>query len=53
MEELIDLIATDGSPADISGKIKELLYAKSADRVDSSRPEIAAMMFGDNGVGEE
>ena len=48
MEELIDLIASDGSPSDVSDKIKELLYAKSAHRVDSARPEVAAMMFGDN-----
>jgi len=48
MEELIDLIASDGSPADVSDKIKELLYAKSASRVDSARPQIASMMFGEN-----
>ena len=45
MEELIDLIATDGAPSDVSSKIKELLYAKSAERVDSARPEVAALMF--------
>lgn len=48
MEELIDLIASDGSAADVSDKIKELLYAKSANRVDSARPQIASMMFGEN-----
>lgn len=48
MEELIDLIATDGSPSDVSSKIKELLYAKAAERVDSARPEIASIMFGDD-----
>ena len=48
MEELIDLIATDGTPSDVSNKIKELLYAKAAERVDSARPEVAAMMFGNN-----
>jgi len=48
MEELIDLIASDGSPSDVSDKIKELLYAKSAHRVDSARPQIASMMFGGN-----
>ena len=48
MEELIDLIATDGTPSDVSTKIKELLYAKASERVDSARPEVAAMMFGDN-----
>jgi len=47
MEELIDLIATDRSPADVSGKIKELLYSKAAERVDAARPEIAELMFGD------
>lgn len=47
MEELIDLIAIDGAPSDVSDKIKELIYAKAADRIDSFKPEIAAMMFGD------
>ena len=47
MEELIDLIATDGKPSDVSDKIKELLYVKASERVDSARPEVATMMFGD------
>jgi hypothetical protein len=48
MEELIDLIATDGSASDVSDKIKELLYAKASDRVDSTRPYVSASMFGDD-----
>lgn len=48
MEELIDLIVTDQSPSDVSEKIKELLYAKAANRVDSFRPEVASSMFGNN-----
>jgi hypothetical protein len=48
MEELIDLIAIDGAPADVSEKIKQLLYAKSAEKVDAVRPQISAMMFGDS-----
>lgn len=48
MEELIDLIATDGAPSDVSDRIKELLYAKAAEKVDAARPEIAAVMFGDD-----
>jgi len=48
MEELIDLIAIDGTPSDVSNKIKELLYSKAANRIDSARPEIANVMFGDN-----
>jgi hypothetical protein len=50
MEELIDLIATDSSASDVSDKIKELLYAKAAERVDSARPLVASSMFGN---GEE
>jgi hypothetical protein len=46
MEELIDLIATDGTASDISDKIKEMLYTKSVERIDSVRPEIASLMFG-------
>lgn len=54
MEELIDLIATDGSPADVSDKIKELLYAKASERVDSARPVVSAMMFGNpEQIGED
>lgn len=48
MEELIDLIVTDGSPSEVSDKIKELLYAKSADKVNDARPEVAGVMFGDS-----
>jgi hypothetical protein len=45
MEELIDLIATDESPSKVSEKIKELLYAKTANRIDAVRPEVASIMF--------
>jgi hypothetical protein len=48
MEELIDLIATDGAPSDVSTKIKELLYAKASGLVDAARPEISSIMFGDS-----
>lgn len=46
MEELLDMIATDESPSEISDKIKELLFAKSAERVDAYRPVAANAMFG-------
>jgi len=45
MEDLIDLIATDSSPADISDTIKNALYAKAAERVDSLKPGVASAMF--------
>ncbi len=53
MEELIDLIATDGNASDVSDKIKELLYNKAADRVDSARPYVASSMFGNEETPEE
>lgn len=46
MEELMDMLATDESPSQISDKIKELLFAKSAERIDSFRSDVASSMFG-------
>lgn len=48
MEEIIDLIATDGPASEISDKIKEVLFAKAGERVISARPYVAASMFGDS-----
>ncbi len=45
MEDLIDFIATDQSAAKISDRIKEVLYAKAAERIDAIRPQIATSMF--------
>lgn len=52
MEELINLIATDSAPSEISDQIKQLLYSKAAERVDYARPEVVAMIF-DNPEGDE
>jgi len=46
MEDVIDLIATDASPAEISDKMKEALFAKAAERIDIARPYVANAMFG-------
>jgi len=48
MEELIDLIVSDESPSQVSDKIKDLLFAKAAEKVDSVKPEIAASFFNSN-----
>ena len=45
MDNVIDLIATDASAADISDKIKELIYAKSSERIEAIRPTVAQSMF--------
>ena len=33
MDELIDAISADESPADISNRIKDILFGKSAERL--------------------
>lgn len=45
MEELIDLIATDESPSKISDNIKDLLFAKAAEKINSVKPEVAMSLF--------
>lgn len=45
MEELIDLIVSDESPSQISDKIKDLLFVKASEKVDSVKPEIANTFF--------
>ena len=45
MEELVDLIAKDGSASDVQDKIKDLLYAKSAVKIEGLRPNFSSAMF--------
>ena len=45
MEDLIDLIATDAASSDVSDKIKDVLFNKSAERIDTFKPEVATSMF--------
>ena len=47
-QELMDMIIADQSPSEISDKIKDMLYAKSAEKVDSFKPDVAQNAFGDN-----
>ena len=46
MEDVIDLIATGASPSEVSDKMKDVLYAKAAERIDIARPYVANAMFG-------
>ena len=46
MDDLLDMITTDESPSNISDKIKDLLFAKAAERIDEVRPAVANSMFG-------
>jgi hypothetical protein len=53
MEEIVNLIGSDASASDISDKIKDALYAKAAQRIDTIRPTVGASLFGDNQSSEE
>ncbi len=53
MDDLLDMIAADESPSQISDKIKELLFAKSAEKIDEFRPAVANAMFNNETEEEE
>jgi hypothetical protein len=48
MEELLDMIVADESPSQISDQIKDILFAKSGERVDAFRPVATNSLFGDD-----
>ena len=45
MDDIIDLIATDASANDVSDRIKDMLYAKAADKIDGFKPTIGNSVF--------
>lgn len=46
MEDIVDLIFSDSSASQVSDTIKDVLYSKSADKIDELRPLAAASLFG-------
>ena len=46
MDELLDMITKDESPSGISDAIKDVLYAKSADKIGAHKNSVAASLFG-------
>ena len=46
MDDLLDMIIADESPSQISDALKDVLYAKSSERVDAFRPMVANASFG-------
>ena len=49
----MDMIAADDSASQVSDKIKDILYAKSAERVDGYKPNVANSLFGDQESADE
>ena len=44
--DLMDMIVKDDSASQVSDKMKDILFAKSAERVDAYRQEVANSLFG-------
>ena len=49
MDELMDLLVKDESPSQISDNIKDILFSKSAEKIQNIKPQVAASLF-DDGV---
>lgn len=43
--DLLDLLMTTNSAEKVSDKIKEILYTKSAEKINSLRPIVSQSMF--------
>ena len=50
MEELMDLLVSDESPAQVSDKIKDILYSKSAEKIKDVRPDVESSLIDDGEV---
>ena len=46
----MDMVGADESASQITDKIKDLLYTKSAEKVELARPFVANSLFGDEEV---
>ena len=49
----MDMIIADESPSQISDKIKDMLFAKSAEKIENLRPEVADSTFNSGEEEEE
>jgi len=45
-DELMDMMVADDSASQVSDRMKDVLFAKSAERVDAYRQEVANSVFG-------
>jgi len=52
MDDLLDMIISDESPSQVTDKIKELLFAKSAEKIEGLRPAAGVSLFGEQEEGE-
>ena len=45
MPNILDLIASDAGPSEISDAIKDALYAKSSEKLDALKQTVSAQVF--------
>lgn len=45
MDDLLNMIATNESPSQISDKIKDVLFKKASERVDAYKSNAASSLF--------
>ena len=43
---VLDMIATDGSPAQITDTLKSMIYAKAGEKIDGMKQYAATSLFG-------
>tara|TARA_B100000131_G_scaffold15240_1_gene15593 strand:- start:398 stop:598 length:201 start_codon:yes stop_codon:yes gene_type:complete len=53
MTNILDLIASDSSSNEISDAIKDALYAKSSEKIDSLKPSISSSIFDEPEIEDE
>ena len=53
MDEIIDLIATDSAAGTVTDKIKDVLFAKAAGKIESQKSAVAGNMFGEPELEDE
>jgi hypothetical protein len=47
MEELVDLMVSNESPSQVADRIKDILFAKSASKIEDLKPSVANSLFND------
>ena len=45
MDELMDLLVQDASASQVSDNIKNILFAKSAEKIETLKPQVANSVF--------
>lgn len=49
----MDMIVSDESPSQVSDKIKDILFAKAAEKIDTIKPIVASSLFNSEVESEE